>query len=69
MTTKTVRPQEIHDKQTTPPGGMPVRTDLHAGNACWDQVNLDAAKLWNKVAGLASSAANSFTNHTPTTPA
>lgn len=69
MTDQTVQPAKIHEQQTAPAGGLPVRTDLHAGNVCWDQLNLEASKLWNKVTGLASSVVNSFTNNTPKTPA
>lgn len=66
MTDQSVQPQKIHEQQAAPTGGVPVRTDLHAG-ACWGQINEQATKLLNQVVTSVSNIVSNL-NNCPTKP-
>jgi len=63
MQSQPITTRNQHQQQST---GLPVRTNLRAGLA-WDDLDDQAASLWNSLTGAISKAADSVTtNVTPT---
>ena len=65
MTPNFAEQQPTKFEQPETLGGLPVRTDLRAGLA-WDDLDDQAASLWNQLTSAVSSAVSNVTGSTPT---
>lgn len=65
MATQTMQGR-VTGKQNTVLGGLPLRTDVRAGFS-WDELDDQAAALWNQLSGAASNAISGLTGGTSST--
>ena len=60
MAMQTKQQRGLAGKQSGALGGVPVRTDVHAGLS-WDELDDQVASLWQQLSGAASNVVNNLT--------